>query len=113
MTEEPSIIDKRWAMRSVKNKKTPGLDNILAELLKYTGGILQSQFCKLILEKCWTHLRPSIWDASLYGPIQDMARASDKCWLNTPTTTTTTTTRMQDTLHHFIKGGEKPLCPNY
>ena len=23
-----------------------------------------------------------------YGPIQEMARASDKCWLNTPTTTT-------------------------
>ena len=23
----------------------------------------------------------------LYGPIQEMARASEKCWLNTPTTT--------------------------
>ena len=24
-----------------------------------------------------------------YGPIQEMARNSEKCWLNTPTTTTT------------------------
>ena len=42
----------------------------------------------------WELYKPARTYPRLYGPIQDMARASDKCWLNTPTTTTNTPDRI-------------------
>ena len=60
----------------------------------------QIRYILLHYRSNWRELRPLVtpWANCIkesiepcigYGPIQEMARASEKCWLNTPTTTTT------------------------
>ena len=58
--------------------QTKNIQNVIIYIL-----VEKSYFCKVGYVPWYTD---EIF-VSYYGPIQEMARASEKCWLNTSTTT--------------------------
>jgi hypothetical protein len=58
-------VEVRAAIISLKNNKTPGIDNIPSEFTKYEGEELQ----KLMVEIWKTEQMPSDWHKSMICPI--------------------------------------------
>ena len=67
--EEPTPGDVQRAIRALKNNKTPGIDNIPAELLKYGGETLECEIYEII-QLIWRHEEmPGAWDIGNIIPI--------------------------------------------
>ena len=67
--EEPTIDCVRKAIKSLKNNKAPGLDNISAELIKHGGEILEFQLFKLIIKIWRVEAIPNDWDTGNIIPV--------------------------------------------
>jgi hypothetical protein len=48
LEEPPDILDIEMAIQSMRNNKSPGIDNILAELYKKEGGLLINKIHNMI-----------------------------------------------------------------
>ena len=67
--EEPTLDGVKRAIQKLKNNKTPGIDNISAELLKNGGQTLEFQMHRLIL-KIWRKEEiPMDWDTGIIIPV--------------------------------------------
>ena len=67
--EEPTIDCVRKAIKSLKNNKAPGLDNISAGLIKHGGEILEFQLFKLIIKIWRVEEIPNDWDTENIIPV--------------------------------------------
>lgn len=66
---EPSLDEIKMIIKSLKNNKSPGEDNINSELLKLAGPYLATQIQKLI-GSMWTNEQiPKDWNTAIICPI--------------------------------------------
>ncbi|CAG5117437.1 unnamed protein product [Candidula unifasciata] len=66
---EPSLDEISWAIRSLKNGKSPGCDEIPAELIK-AGGEESIKIYHALCEKIWKYgIWPKDWKRTIFIPI--------------------------------------------
>jgi hypothetical protein len=67
--EPPDILDIEMAIQSMNNNKSPGIDNIPAELYKYGGGLLLNNIHSLI-RRIWKEEEMlTDWTTNIIVPI--------------------------------------------
>jgi sorting nexin-29 len=67
--EPPDVLGIEMAIQSMKNNKSPGIDNIPAELCKNVGGLLLNKICSLI-KRIWKEEKmPTDWTTNIILPI--------------------------------------------
>jgi hypothetical protein len=69
---EPSASEVEVAIGKLKKYKSPGVDQIPAELIQAGGGTLRSEIHKLI-KLIWNKELPHQWKESIVVPIQKRA----------------------------------------
>ena len=67
--EPPDILDIEMAIQSMNNNKSPGIDNILAELYKKGGGLLLNRIHCLIKGVWREEKLPTDWTKNIIVPI--------------------------------------------
>ena len=69
MVENPTLVEIKEAIKSLKNNKSPGKDTIPAEIWKYGGEILEEKIYNLILS-IWKEERiPEMWEEGIIIPL--------------------------------------------
>jgi len=67
--EPPDILDIKMAIQSMNNNKSPGIDNIPAELYNSGGGLLLNKIHSLI-KRIWKEKKmPTDWTTNIIVPI--------------------------------------------
>ena len=67
---EPSALEVELAIEKLKSHKSPGFDQIPAELIKAGGRIVHCEIHKLIISVCWNKEElPEEWKKSIIVPI--------------------------------------------
>jgi hypothetical protein len=67
--EPPGILEIEMAIQSMNNNKSPGIDNIPAELYKKGGGLLLNKIHSLIKEIWREEKMPTDWTTNILVPI--------------------------------------------
>ena len=67
--EPPDILDIEMAIQSMNNNKSPGIDNIPAELYKKGGGVLLNKIHSLIKGIWREEKMPTDWTKNIIVPI--------------------------------------------
>ena len=72
---EPLITEIEWAIKNLKKEKSPGIDNITAEMIQASGGIkVYYEMCK----KIWnTGIWPTDWKRAVFIPIPKKGDTQD------------------------------------
>ena len=69
LDDEPTVNEMRSAIRSLKNGKAPGMDQVTAEMIKAGGDILLQRL-HVLLTRIWRSERvPSAWKKAIIVPI--------------------------------------------
>jgi len=76
---EPSAFEVELAIGRLKNHKSPGIDQIPAELIKAEGGTICSAIHKLIISIWNKEELPEEWKESIIVPIY---KKGDKTYCN-------------------------------
>jgi len=77
--EPPDILDIEMAIQSMNNNKSPGIDNIPAELYKKGGGLLLNKIHSLIKEIWRKEKIPTDWTKNIIVPIYKNRGDKLKC----------------------------------
>ncbi|CAK1585329.1 unnamed protein product [Parnassius mnemosyne] len=65
----PTIEDTIRAIQSIKNNKSPGMDDIQGELIKYAGTGFEKDFNHLVLQIWNNEKMPDDWNTSVICPL--------------------------------------------
>jgi hypothetical protein len=74
---EPSLVEVEIAIGKLKSYKSPGTDQIPAELIKAGGEILHSEIYKLICSRRNKEELPQQWKESIIVPIYKKGDETD------------------------------------
>ena len=66
---EPALLDVEIAIEKLKKYKSPGIDQILAELIQDSGNSLLTEIYKLVLPIWKKEMLPEQWKESIIVPI--------------------------------------------
>jgi hypothetical protein len=77
LVPEPSLVEVEIAIGKLKSYKSPGTDNILAELIKAGGKILYSEIHRLICCIWKKEELPQQWKESIIVPIYKKGDKTD------------------------------------
>jgi hypothetical protein len=66
---EPSVFEVTMAIEKLKRYKSPGIDQILAELIKAGGSEISSEIHKLIISIWNKEKLPDQWKESIIVPV--------------------------------------------
>jgi hypothetical protein len=78
LVPEPSAFEVEMAIEKLKRHKSPGIDQIPAELIKAWGRIIQSEIHKLIIISVWNKEElPEEWKESVIVPIYKRGDTTD------------------------------------
>ncbi|XP_066971763.1 uncharacterized protein [Macrobrachium rosenbergii] len=67
--EEPTQMDVKNAINSLKNDKVPGLDKIPAELHKIGRKMFHSKIFELLIMIWRTEEKPTTWETGNFVPV--------------------------------------------
>ncbi|XP_066982159.1 uncharacterized protein [Macrobrachium rosenbergii] len=77
IVEEPTLIDVKNVINSLKHNTAPGLNNIPAELLKNGGEMLHSKILELLIKIWRTEEKPTTWETGNIIPVHKKGDKSD------------------------------------
>ena len=77
LVPEPSVFEVELAIDKLKNHKSPGIDEILAELIKEGGGTMCLEIHKLITSIWKKKKLPEEWKDSIIVPIHKKRDETD------------------------------------
>jgi hypothetical protein len=77
LVPEPSLVDVKTAIGKLKSYKSPGTDQIQAELIKAGGETLCSEMHKLICSVWNMEEFPQQWKESIIEPIHKKGDKTD------------------------------------
>ena len=77
LVPEPSAFEVEWAIGKVKSHKSPGIDEIPAELIKAGGGPICGEIHKLITSMWKKEKLPEEWKESIIVPIHKKGNKTD------------------------------------
>ena len=77
LVPEPSAFEVEWAIGKVKSHKSPGIDEIPAELIKAGGGTICGEIHKLITSMWKKEKLPEEWKESIIVPIHKKGNKTD------------------------------------
>ena len=74
---EPSVLEVELAIEKLKSYKSPGIDQIPAELIKAGGGTIRFAIYKLIIAIWNKEELPGEWKESIIVPIDKKGDKTD------------------------------------
>ena len=77
LVPEPSVFEVELAIEKLKNHKSPGIDQIPAELIKAGGSTIRREIYKLIISIWNQESMPEEWKESIIVPIYKKGDKTD------------------------------------
>ena len=77
LVPEPSVLEGELAIEKLKSRKSPGIDQIPAELIKAGGSTIRCAIRKLIIAIWREEELPAEWKESIIVPIHKKGDKTD------------------------------------